>query len=124
VPPGGAWTRPATPGKGSPAAVPASVGSCRLALIPHSDLPRRSIIFVRTADCRDRQEALAIVRLMADPSAQLPDPRLVAPRLPVSLQARYPEIHVVFADLRKFAEEWTYRFLAAALAGATGAGVE
>jgi ERCC4-type nuclease len=35
------------------------------------------------------------------------------------LQVRYPEIHVVFADSRKFAEEWTYRFLAAALAEAT-----
>lgn len=30
------------------------------------------------------------------------------------LQARYPEIAVVFADSRKYAEEWTYRFLAAA----------
>jgi hypothetical protein len=35
------------------------------------------------------------------------------------LQVRYPEIQVVFADSRKFAEEWTYRFLAAALAEAT-----
>jgi hypothetical protein len=35
------------------------------------------------------------------------------------LQVRYPEIHVVFADSRKFAEEWTYRFLAAALVEAT-----
>jgi hypothetical protein len=31
---------------------------------------------------------------------------------------RYPEIPVVFADSRKFAEEWTYRFLAAALSDA------
>ncbi len=35
------------------------------------------------------------------------------------LQIRYPEIQMVFADSRKFAEEWTYRFLAAALAEAT-----
>jgi hypothetical protein len=35
------------------------------------------------------------------------------------LQVRYPEIQVVFADSRKFAEEWTYRFLAAALAETT-----
>jgi hypothetical protein len=41
-----------------------------------------------------------------------------------ALQVRYPEVQVVFADSRKFAEEWTYRFLAAALADATGAGVE
>ena len=34
------------------------------------------------------------------------------------LQVRYPEIPVVFADSRKFAEEWTYRFLAAALTDA------
>jgi hypothetical protein len=35
------------------------------------------------------------------------------------LQVRYPEIQIVFADSRKFAEEWTYRFLASALAEAT-----
>ena len=34
------------------------------------------------------------------------------------LQVRYPEVPVVFADSRRFAEEWTYRFLAAALAEA------
>jgi hypothetical protein len=33
---------------------------------------------------------------------------------------RYSEIQVVFADSRKFAEEWTYRFLAAALSDAMG----
>ncbi len=37
------------------------------------------------------------------------------------LQVRYPEVQVVFADSRKFAEEWTYRFLATALADAMGA---
>ncbi len=31
------------------------------------------------------------------------------------LQLRYPEVQIVFADSRKFAEEWTYRYLAAAL---------
>ncbi len=35
------------------------------------------------------------------------------------LQVRYPEIQIVFADSRKFAEEWTYRFLAAVFADAT-----
>jgi hypothetical protein len=34
------------------------------------------------------------------------------------LQVRYPEIPVVFADSRTFAEEWTYRFLAAVLTDA------
>lgn len=28
------------------------------------------------------------------------------------LQVRYREIPIMFADSRKFAEEWTYRFLA------------
>lgn len=32
------------------------------------------------------------------------------------LQVRYREVPVVFADSRKFAEEWTYRFLATAVA--------
>ncbi len=36
------------------------------------------------------------------------------------IQVRYAEIPVVFADSRKFAEEWTYRFLAAALSDAMG----
>lgn len=31
------------------------------------------------------------------------------------LQLRYPEIQIVFADSRKFAEEWTYRYLLAAV---------
>ncbi len=35
------------------------------------------------------------------------------------LQVRYPEIQVVFADSRLFAEEWSYRFLAAALSDAS-----
>ena len=37
------------------------------------------------------------------------------------LQVRYPKVQVVFADSRRFAEEWTYRFLAAALGDATEA---
>jgi hypothetical protein len=35
------------------------------------------------------------------------------------LEVRYPEVHLVFADSRRYAEEWTYRFLTAALADAT-----
>jgi hypothetical protein len=34
------------------------------------------------------------------------------------LEVRYPEVHLVFADSRRFAEEWTYRFLSTALADA------
>jgi hypothetical protein len=32
------------------------------------------------------------------------------------LEVRYPEVHLVFADSRRFAEEWTHRFLSTALA--------
>lgn len=35
------------------------------------------------------------------------------------LQVRYPEVQLVFADSRPHAEDWTYRFLTAALADAT-----
>lgn len=38
--------------------------------------------------------------------------------LVAQLQVRYPSVPLVFADSRKLAEEWTYRFLAAALAQA------
>lgn len=36
--------------------------------------------------------------------------------LVATLQVRYPAVPIVFADSRKLAEEWTYRFLAAARA--------
>lgn len=32
------------------------------------------------------------------------------------LEVRYPEVRVVFADSRRFAEDWTYRFLSSAVA--------
>jgi ERCC4 domain len=35
------------------------------------------------------------------------------------LEVRYPEVHLVFADSRRFAEKWTYRFLTTALADAS-----
>jgi hypothetical protein len=37
------------------------------------------------------------------------------PELVARLQVRYPNVPIVFAENRKLAEEWTYRFLAAAL---------
>jgi hypothetical protein len=40
------------------------------------------------------------------------------------LQARYPEIQLVFADARRYAEEWTYRFLTTALADAAAPDAE
>jgi hypothetical protein len=38
------------------------------------------------------------------------------PELVARLQVRYPGVPIVFCDTRKFAEEWTYRFLGAAFA--------
>ncbi len=38
------------------------------------------------------------------------------PELVARLQVRYPGVPIVFCDTRKFAEEWTYRFLGAARA--------
>ena len=35
------------------------------------------------------------------------------------LEVRYPEVHLVFADSRRFAEEWTYRFLTTAVTDAS-----
>ena len=47
----------------------------------------------------------------------LPWPTMpTTPDVLARLQIRYREIPIVFADSRKFAEEWTYRFLATALA--------
>jgi len=34
------------------------------------------------------------------------------------LQVRYPEVQLVFADSRRYAEDWTFRFLATAVADA------
>jgi hypothetical protein len=39
-----------------------------------------------------------------------------APELLARLQVRYPNVPIVFCDTRPLAEEWTYRFLGAALA--------
>ena len=36
------------------------------------------------------------------------------------LEVRYPEVRVVFADSRRFAEDWTHRFLSSAFADAEG----
>jgi ERCC4-type nuclease len=38
------------------------------------------------------------------------------PDLLAAVQVRYPAVPIVFCDTRPLAEEWTYRFLAAALA--------
>jgi ERCC4-type nuclease len=38
------------------------------------------------------------------------------------LQTRYREVQLVFADSRRYAEDWTYRYLTTALADAAAAG--
>lgn len=38
------------------------------------------------------------------------------PDLLARVQVRYPEIPIVFCEARPLAEEWTYRYLGAALA--------
>jgi hypothetical protein len=48
-------------------------------------------------------------------------PAVVADSL-AELQVRWPQIPIVFCDNRKLAEEWTYRYLGAALAWATTEG--
>jgi hypothetical protein len=35
------------------------------------------------------------------------------------LEVRYPEVHLVFADSRRYAEDWSYRFLTTTLTDAT-----
>ena len=52
----------------------------------------------------------ALFKLEHAPAAWLAD-------MLARLQVRYPEVQVMFAESRRFAEEWTYRFLATALAG-------
>lgn len=66
-----------------------------------SELPRAAVVV------EDRYSALLAIKYGA--AAFLPD--LVA-----RVQVRYPEIPIVFCDTRPFAEEWTYRYLGAALA--------
>jgi hypothetical protein len=46
-------------------------------------------------------------------------PALVADGL-AELQVRWPTVAIVFCETRKLAEEWTYRYLAAAFTWASG----
>jgi hypothetical protein len=68
---------------------------------------------VRKGCGRGRGAVLRLFKLEHVPAAFIADGL-------ARLQVRYPEVTVVFADSRKFAEEWTYRFLAAALSDAGG----
>jgi hypothetical protein len=66
-----------------------------------AELPRAAVVV------EDRYSALLAFKYSA--AGFLPD--LVA-----RVQVRYPEVPIVFAETRPIAEEWTYRFLGAALA--------
>ena len=66
-----------------------------------AELPRGAVVV------EDRYSALLAFKYGA--AGFLPD--LVA-----RVQVRYPEIPIVFAETRPLAEEWTFRYLGAALA--------
>jgi hypothetical protein len=70
-------------------------------------LPRAAVVV------EDRYAAL--LRQAHSPSGFLPD-------LLARVQVRYPEIPIVFVETRPLAEEWTYRWLGAALAESLAVG--
>jgi len=80
-------------------------GRLRFALGELATLPRAAVV---VEDRYSQVFALERVR-----------PALVADGL-AELQVRWPSIPIVFCDNRKLAEEWTYRYLAAAHAWASG----
>lgn len=76
-------------------------GSLVFELTKLVELPRAALVV------EDRYSALLAHRFT--PGGFLPD-------LLARVQVRYPEIPIFFADTRPLAEEWTYRWLGAALA--------
>ena len=78
-------------------------GSLAFELAKLGQLPRAAVVV------EDRYSSL--VKVAHAPSGYLPD-------LLARVQVRYPEIPIVFAETRPLAEEWTYRWLGAALAEA------
>jgi hypothetical protein len=78
-------------------------GRLRFALAELAALPRAAVV---VEDRYSQVFALEYVR-----------PALVADGL-AELQVRWPSVPIVFCDNRKLAEEWTYRYLAAARAWA------
>ncbi len=75
-------------------------GKLRFALGELAALPRAAVV---VEDRYSKVFALDHIR-----------PAVVADGL-AELQVRYPEVAIVFCENRKLAEEWTYRYLAAAL---------
>ena len=78
-------------------------GSLAFQLADLAELPRAALVV------EDRYPAVFRLEHL--------DPAWIADLL-ASVQVRYPAVPIVFGDSRKHAEEWTYRFLAAALVAA------
>ena len=77
----------------------ATSGTLRFALTALAALPRAAVIV---------EERYS--QIFAQPQVR---PSVVADAV-AELQVRWPSVPIVFADNRKLAEEWTYRYLAAA----------
>lgn len=75
-------------------------GSLAFELSKLAELPRAALVV------EDRYSAL--LEITHAPSGYLPD-------LLARVQVRYPEVPIVFLETRPMAEEWTYRWLGAAL---------
>lgn len=82
-------------------------GTLTFELAKLAELPRAALVV------EDRYSAL--VKAAYAPAGFLPD-------LLARVQIRYPEIPIVFGETRPLAEEWTYRYLGAALAETLPAG--
>jgi hypothetical protein len=82
-------------------------GSLAFELAKLAALPRAAVVV------EDRYASL--LKLTHAPAGFLPD-------LLARVQIRYPEIPIVFTETRPLAEEWTYRWLGAALAEAMAVG--
>lgn len=80
-------------------------GSLALQLTELCELPRAAVVVEGTYS-----------QLLRSPHAP---PGWLADLL-ARLQVRYPNVAIAFAESRKLAEEWTYRYLAAGLAEGTG----
>lgn len=82
-----------------------TAGKLRFAVADLAALPRAAVVV------EDRYSAVFKLRHVR--------PAVVADGL-AELQARFPSVPVVFAETRPLAQEWTYRFLGAALAELAG----
>jgi len=82
-------------------------GSLTFELAKLADLPRAAVVV------EDRYSAL--LKVTRSPAGYLPD-------ILARVQVRYPEIPIIFLETRPLAEEWTFRWLGAALTEAMAVG--